>query len=53
MGAGSANLECESTTNTTERRERVAFTVPHYITGDRLLVRTDSPIGELRDLERS
>jgi ABC-type amino acid transport substrate-binding protein len=52
MAEGGADLECESTTNTAERRERVAFTVPHYITGARLLVRADSPINELRDLER-
>jgi ABC-type amino acid transport substrate-binding protein len=51
MGAGRADLECDSTTNTTERRERVAFTVPHHITGARLLVRADSPIAELRDLD--
>ena len=52
MAGGAADLECESTTNTAERRERVAFTVPHYITGARLLVRADSPITEIRDLER-
>jgi len=51
MADAAADLECESTTNTAERRERVAFTVPHYITGARLLVRADSPINELRDLE--
>ena len=51
MADGAADLECESTTNTAERRERVAFTVPHYITGARMLVRADSPIGELRDLD--
>jgi ABC-type amino acid transport substrate-binding protein len=51
LADGAADLECESTTNTAERRERVAFTVPHYITGARMLVRADSPIGELRDLD--
>jgi ABC-type amino acid transport substrate-binding protein len=51
MADGAADLECESTTNTAERRERVAFTVPHYITGARMLVRADSPIGEPRDLD--
>jgi ABC-type amino acid transport substrate-binding protein len=51
MADGAADLECESTTNTAERRERVAFTVPHYVTGARMLVRADSPIGELRDLD--
>lgn len=28
------------------------FTVPHYITGARYLVRADSPIAELSDFER-
>ena len=46
---GKADLECGSTTNNAERREKVAFTVPHYITGARYLVRADSPIAELSD----
>jgi len=46
---GKADLECESTTNNAERREKVAFTVPHYITGARYVVRADSAITELRD----
>lgn len=44
---GQADLECGSTTNTAERRQQVSFTVPHYITGTRYLVRADSPIEEL------
>lgn len=44
-----AQLECGSTTNSAARRERVAFTVPHFITGARLLVKADSPIGEIGD----
>ena len=52
MANGTIDLECGSTTNNTERRERVAFTVPHYITGARYLVRTDSPISELKDFEK-
>ena len=44
-----ADLECGSTTNNAERRQKVAFTVPHYITGARYLVRADSPIDVLRD----
>ena len=42
-----ADLECGSTTNNTERRQKVAFTVPHYVTGARYLVRADSPVSEL------
>jgi ABC-type amino acid transport substrate-binding protein len=46
-----ADLECGSTTNNAERRKKVAFTVPHYISGSRLMVRADSPIEELRQFE--
>lgn len=44
VAEGRADLECGSTTNTPERRRQVAFTVPHYITGTRYMVRADSPI---------
>lgn len=48
---GKADLECGSTTNNAERREKVAFTVPHYITGARYLVRADSGITDLAQFE--
>jgi ABC-type amino acid transport substrate-binding protein len=48
---GRADLECSSTTNTPERRAQVAFTVPHYITGTRYMVRADSPIQVLADFQ--
>ncbi|MEO8059671.1 MAG: amino acid ABC transporter substrate-binding protein [Burkholderiales bacterium] len=51
VAQGSVDLECESTTNNAERRQPVAFTVPHYITGARYLVRADSRIRELKDFE--
>jgi ABC-type amino acid transport substrate-binding protein len=44
-----ADLECGSTTNNAERREKVAFTVPHYIATARILVRADSSVAELSD----
>jgi ABC-type amino acid transport substrate-binding protein len=43
-----ADLGCESATNTEERRQRVSFTVPHYVTGTRFVVRADSGIDSLR-----
>jgi len=46
---GRADLECESTTNTAERREKVAFTIPHYVTGARIAVRADSDFHEIKD----
>ena len=48
---GKADLECGSTTNNSERRQTVAFTVPHYVTGARYLVRNDSSAAELRDFQ--
>jgi ABC-type amino acid transport substrate-binding protein len=47
---GKADLECGSTTNNAERREKVAFTIPHFITGARLLVRADSPVQRIEEL---
>ena len=51
IAEGKADMECGSTTNNTERRQTVAFTVPHYITGARYLVRADSPITVLAQFE--
>ena len=48
---GKADMECGSTTNNAERREKVAFTVPHYITGARYLVKADSGINDLAGFE--
>ena len=44
---GRAHMECGSTTNNAARRQQVAFTVPHFITGARLLVKADSPIDRI------
>jgi ABC-type amino acid transport substrate-binding protein len=50
IAQGKADLECGSTTNNKERREKVAFTVPHFITGARLLVKANSKAERLEDL---
>ena len=47
---GDIDLECGSTTNTTARRERVAFTIPHFIASSRLMVRSDRPFERIEDL---
>ena len=47
---GKADLECGSTTNNAERRQKVAFTIPHFITGARLLVKASSSIERMEDL---
>jgi glutamate/aspartate transport system substrate-binding protein len=51
IATGKADLECGSTTNNAERRQKVAFTIPHYITGSRYAVRADSKIEELAQFE--
>ncbi len=50
VAEGKADLECGSTTNNAERRQTVAFTIPHFITGARLLVRANSNIQRIEDL---
>lgn len=47
VAQGKAHMECGSTTNNAARREQVAFTIPHFITGARLLVKADSPVDRL------
>ena len=51
VAEGRADMECGSTTNNAERRQKVAFTVPHYITGARFMVRADSDIDSLAGFE--
>ena len=51
VAEGKADIECGSTTNNAERRQKVAFTVPHYIAGARYLVRADSTIDALQGFE--
>jgi ABC-type amino acid transport substrate-binding protein len=52
VAEGKADIECGSTTNNAERRQKVAFTVPHYIAGARYMVRSDSAISELAGFDK-
>jgi ABC-type amino acid transport substrate-binding protein len=47
---GRIDLECGATTNTAQRRERVAFSPLIFVAGTRLLVKRGSPVRSLRDL---
>jgi ABC-type amino acid transport substrate-binding protein len=49
--SGAVDLECGSTTNTFERRKRVAFSPTIFVTGIKLLVRQPSKVRSLRDLQ--
>lgn len=48
---GKADVECGPTTNNAERRQKVAFTIPHFITGARMLVKASSKVERIEDLE--
>lgn len=48
---GKVDMECGSTTNNAERRNKVAFTVPHYITGARFMVRAADTATDIVTLE--
>jgi len=48
--SGAVDLECGSTTNNAERRQRVAFSPAIFVTGTKLLVRKDGPVRSVLDL---
>ena len=47
---GKVDLECGSTTNNASRRKEVAFSIPYYISGVRILTTTGTGIKTLNDL---
>jgi glutamate/aspartate transport system substrate-binding protein len=50
VASGRVDLECGATTNTAERRERVAFSPPTFIAGTQLLVKRGSAVRSINDL---
>jgi ABC-type amino acid transport substrate-binding protein len=48
---GRVDLECGNTTNTKARREQVAFSVPHFLTGAKILSKSAAGIDRLAELE--
>ena len=50
LKAGKYDLECGSSPNTAEAREEVAFTIPTYIAGARILRAKGTPIDRLVDI---
>ncbi|TXK27395.1 amino acid ABC transporter substrate-binding protein [Ottowia sp. GY511] len=50
IAARKASLECGSTTNTASRREQVDYTIPHFISSARFLVRKGAGIARIEDL---
>lgn len=49
---GEVDLECGSTTNTAARRQRVAFTIAHFIASSRIVVQSAKPYERIEDLDR-
>lgn len=45
-----ADLECSVSTNNADRRKQFSFTIPHFFTNVRMLVRTNSGIKNWNDL---
>lgn len=50
VAQGKAAMECGSTTNTAERRKLVDYTIAHFVSSAKFLVRSDSGIDKLEDL---
>jgi ABC-type amino acid transport substrate-binding protein len=50
IAQGKAAMECGSTTNTAERRKHVDYTIAHFISSARFLVRSDAGMTKLEDL---
>lgn len=48
--SGEIDLECGSTTSTSERRKQVAFTIPTFIAASRLLSKKSDGIASLHDV---
>ena len=48
---GDVDLECGSTTNTAARRQRVAFTIAHFIASSRIVVQSQRPFERIEDLD--
>jgi ABC-type amino acid transport substrate-binding protein len=48
---GTIDIECGSTTNNSERAKQVTFSINHFYTGTRLLVKAGAPIKAMVDLK--
>ncbi|MEN5178768.1 amino acid ABC transporter substrate-binding protein [Comamonas testosteroni] len=53
LASGKIDMDCSNTTNNRERREtrRVAFSMPYYVTGVRILTLSSSKINDMYGLE--
>jgi glutamate/aspartate transport system substrate-binding protein len=49
--SGEVDMECGSTTNNSDRRKDIDFSIPYYIAGAKILVKTNAGINDLSDLK--
>lgn len=49
--SGKIDMECASSVNNEERRQKVDFTVPYYVSGNRILTKNNSGIKSVADLK--
>lgn len=49
--AGNIDMECGTTTNSKKRQEQVAFSINHYVTEVRMVVKKGSSVKEIKDLD--
>jgi glutamate/aspartate transport system substrate-binding protein len=47
---GTIDMECGTTTNTAERQKQVAFSLTYFVSSNRILTKTSSPIKAFADL---
>lgn len=48
---GTIDMECGTTTNSAERQKQVAFSLTYFVSGNRILTKTSSPIKSFDDLK--
>ena len=48
---GKIDLECGSTTNNADRRKRVDFSIPYYVSGVKILARKGEGIESITDIK--
>ena len=49
--SGNIDMECGTTTNSKKRQEQVAFSINHYVTEVRMVVKKGSNVKEIKDLD--
>jgi len=51
LANGTIDIECGSTSNTLERQKQVAFSISHFVTGNRFVSKTSNNLNSVEDLK--